>query len=810
MKTSNTIQFGIWLVLATIAVIAAGSLQDSGSVPAVPPSVPSEPAGKTEAEPDGRTSETTPPRPNASTPAPRPASGPAGTPLPDYLQRKNAPVPPAPATSPSAAEPETTLSSAAVSATPQTTGEKGNAPIENVAGQTRTNGKIADQGFLPLDEILSNPRVEEEPDPATEPVSGSGLRIVPDTTRLHPEDAVPYTFNFLNAPLEPIFEMFTELTGKMVLYSPEVTGTVNLVSGSIELNRGEAIEAIISSLSLGGIVLVPMGERFVKAIPRDQSIQHSTMISEADPDVLFESGEFITRKVSLQQIKPTDAVEILQPLTSNPEGLIPIDSSQTLIVHSDATTMKQMLEVIKSIDVTPELEHTLEVIPIRYGKVDDLFQTLSSLISGSAGTPPTTPGGSTAPLNQGLGGMQGGRFGGSSFGGSYGGGYGSQIGRSYGSQYGGGYGSQYGGSYGGGYRPYQATRTTTGTVAQNRTSFQDNLRKVIAKAADEEEVQILSQAKIVPDYRSNSLLIFATKSELNLITNMVSKVDHLLAQVVIEAIVLEIGLGDQLNVGVSLSQNQDTNAKWRYGGSVGGDASFTGNLLTNIVGEGFNYLGNYNDTLQAAVTAISRDTSVQVISRPRIQTSHAIPGYFNLGESVPFVSGNTYGGYSNFAQQQVQFLEIGINISVVPFITPEGYITMEILQTFNERGEDIVINGNATPSTTRREASATLTVKDGDTIMLGGFIRQSKNKSRSGVPILKDIPLLGTLFRTKTNDSQRNELIILLRATVLKTPEEAAAVAATERDDVEILRQMEQEFEEERRKSVKPRPRWFR
>ena len=402
--------------------------------------------------------------------------------------------------------------------------------------------------------------------------------------------------------------------------------------------------------------------------------------------------------------------------------------------------------------------------------------------------------------------MQGGRFGGSQYGGSYGGGYGSQIG----SSYGGGYGSQYGGSYGGGYRPFQATRTTTGTVAQNRTSFQDNLRKVIAKAADEEEVQILSQAKIVPDEHSNSLLIFATKSELNLITNMVSKVDHLLAQVVIEAIILEVGLGDQLNVGVSLSQNLDTNGKWRYGGSVGGDASFTGNLLTNIVGEGFNYLGNYDDTLQAAVTAISRDSSVQVISRPRIQTSHASTGYFNLGESVPFVSGNTYGGYSNFAQQQVQFLNVGVSITVIPFITPEGYITMEIIQTFNERGEDIVINGNATPSTTRREAGAELTVKDGDTIMLGGFIRQSKNKSRSGVPILKDIPLLGTLFRTKTNDSQRSELIILLRATVLETPEEAAAVAATERDDVELLRQMEQEFEEERRKSVKPRPRWLR
>ena len=656
---------------------------------------------------------------------------------------------------------------------------------------------------VPTTEARELPVPETTPGPEAASGEDGGFRVVPIGESTDPAADLPHTFNFLNSPLEPVFEMFTELTGKMVLYSPELTGTVNLISGSVELTRTEAIEAITSSLSLSGIILMPMGERFVKAVSREEAIQHATRINSVNPDKLPESGEYITRTVQLDQILPSEAVKILTPLTNNPDGLVAIDSSKTLLIHSDASTMKQLLSVLQQTDVVPEYDYSLEVIPIKYSKVDDLYDTMDSLITGEVQTGTTNPATGT-----GVGIVPPG-VGQNVFGGAYGG---INRGGSYGSRYGG-----YGGG-GAGYRPYQTTRTATSTPSASRsssTSFSDNLRRVISRAAEEEEVELLSEARIVPDQRSNSLLIFANRHDLNIITNMVSKVDQLLAQVLIEAIVLEINLGDELNYGVSMGQKPETYGRWKSGGTLSNPVSGTlanplGSADTFLSGEsinnadgiapgGFNYFASYNDSLQVALSAIATDTSLRIISRPRIQTSHAVQGIFRLGERIPYASGSTSSGLSSYASSYVEHLQIGVNIAVTPYITPEGYIVMDILQVANSRGEDVIINGNPTPSENERVAQATLSVRDGDTIMLGGFIRQSKTKSRAGVPILKDIPLLGNLFRNRNNRTQRSELIILLRATVLETPEEAALVARIERESTSGIREMEEDFEAERR-----------
>jgi general secretion pathway protein D len=291
---------------------------------------------------------------------------------------------------------------------------------------------------------------------------------------------------------------------------------------------------------------------------------------------------------------------------------------------------------------------------------------------------------------------------------------------------------------------------------------------------------------------------------------MVSKVDVLLAQVLIEAIVLEVGLGDNQTVGVSMAQNPKTAGKYSYGGAMANNSNldtgnnFLGNTATNGFSSlpgGFSYFGKYNDTLDIAVSAIATDNTVQVVQRPRIQTSHGIPGFFTLGEKVPIVTGGFTGGFSSVGSQSfVQYLDIGIQLQVQPFITPEGYIVMEISQNVDQRGGDVIIDGNPNPVVNQRAAQATLSVRDGDTIMLGGFIKQTKNKSKSGIPILKDIPVLGALFRTKSDSNDMTELIILLRATVLETPEEAAVVAKQQRDSLPGVKNMEEDMKKDAEK----------
>ena len=107
-------------------------------------------------------------------------------------------------------------------------------------------------------------------------------------------------------------------------------------------------------------------------------------------------------------------------------------------------------------------------------------------------------------------------------------------------------------------------------------------------------------------------------------------------------------------------------------------------------------------------------------------------------------------------------------------------------------------SGQKAPQTTEREASSTISVRDGDTILLGGFIRDAKTDTESGVPFLKDIPLLGSLFKSQSATSKRSELLVLIRPTILKTPEDAALMVSQERMRLPGIREAEAEFKADR------------
>jgi general secretion pathway protein D len=117
-----------------------------------------------------------------------------------------------------------------------------------------------------------------------------------------------------------------------------------------------------------------------------------------------------------------------------------------------------------------------------------------------------------------------------------------------------------------------------------------------------------------------------------------------------------------------------------------------------------------------------------------------------------------------------------------------------VSQTIDELAGTTKIGNDEVPNTTTRTATSVVSVRDGETIMLGGFIRSSKTKARSGVPLLKDIPLLGALFRSSSASNQRSELIVLMRPTVLVSPENAADTAKLELETLPGVKQAQADF----------------
>jgi general secretion pathway protein D len=212
----------------------------------------------------------------------------------------------------------------------------------------------------------------------------------------------------------------------------------------------------------------------------------------------------------------------------------------------------------------------------------------------------------------------------------------------------------------------------------------------------------------------------------------------------------------------------------------------------SVLPSGLSYFARLGGDLDVTAQAIATDNRINILSRPRIQTSHAVEANLFVGETRPYITGTySYFGGGGPSSQYSQ-LQIGITLSVLPLINVDGLVVMDIRQRIQSLGGFQKIDNNDIPITIDREANAKIAVKDRETIVLGGFISNEKRKGASGVPLLKDIPILGNFFRSTAKESHRKELMILMRPTVLPTPTDASAIALEEKSRMHGVTEMEQ------------------
>ncbi|MEY2428734.1 MAG: ral secretion pathway protein, partial [Verrucomicrobiota bacterium] len=589
-----------------------------------------------------------------------------------------------------------------------------------------------------------------------------------------------------------------ELRNRTILRPASLASAPIVLKTQTALTKREAIQALDAVLALNAIAMIDVGEKFVKAVQAPTAFQEGQVFSKIEPGQLPDMGQYLTHVVQLRFAKPSELVQALQPFAKIPNAIMPIDSSQIIVLRDFTENVKRMLEMINQIDVAIPSEFISEVIPIKYALASDISAALNSLGGGGGGT---TVGSSSRSSAGGLGGGMNRGIGGAGGVGGVGG-----INRP------GGIGN-YPGNTTPGTSPFGAQATTTpGGVAQpGGSTFNDRLQNIIRRASASGEIQILGQTKIIADERTNSLLIFASKADMDMIKDIISKLDVVLAQVLIEAIIMEVSLDDSKNIGVSYLEKKPHGVGNYFSGvgAINNGQFLTANNfsgLTNVtggVGSGFSYLASLGGDLDITATAIAQDNRVNVLSRPRIQTSHAVPANLFIGNTVPYITGTAFGYTGVGSQSQYTEKQVGITLNVLPLINPDGLVVMDIQQDIEQLGTPTTIDGNPVPTTTKRSASAKVAVKDRDTVILGGFISNTKSSGKSGVPFLKDIPLLGYLFRSTSDSHQRVELIVLMRPTVLPTPEIAAAVANTERYNLPGIRRAEIENRDDEARRLK-------
>jgi len=322
-----------------------------------------------------------------------------------------------------------------------------------------------------------------------------------------------------------------------------------------------------------------------------------------------------------------------------------------------------------------------------------------------------------------------------------------------------------------------------------------------SKSADEGENQISgklsSDVKIISDSRINALLIMACKADMEKIEDVISKVDIALSQVLIEVVIIEVNLTDKFKIGVDWLQRsmiayntkQDGSRSAFLGFSGASRAGTEGSLKdgsainsvsdnSTTAGSGMTYYFTFFDyNIDAVLNMLASTSEAKILATPVILTTDNKEGKILVGDKRPVVTSTSISS-GGVQQSAYQYIDIGIDLQVTPHINKKGFVVMEVKQKVDNTGADVTIDGNKVPIITTRDFTASISVNNGRTIVIGGIVNSDKTKTRTKVPFLGDIPLLGALFRSDDNEESRTELMVMLTPYVLDTPEQVYAETA--------------------------------
>jgi general secretion pathway protein D len=297
--------------------------------------------------------------------------------------------------------------------------------------------------------------------------------------------------------------------------------------------------------------------------------------------------------------------------------------------------------------------------------------------------------------------------------------------------------------------------------------------------------------KILSDERTNALIIMASRSDLKTMEKIIGDMDMMLSQVLIEAVILEIQLGENVQSGVDWVQrsmitsreqsNDGQRPVFSFAGGGGGGSETPVDATTlgrASVGSGLTYyLTMFDVNVDAVIAMTAGDTRTRILSSPVIVTHDNTEAKIESTEQRYFYKGQRYvGGSTEFGggryQDDVDREEVGIKLTVTPHINDKKLVVMEISQEVEQLAGGQTIGENVWPTTLRRTFEASIAVQNRETIVLGGLVKTQFDNSSSGIPLLWKIPLLGALFSQRKKDESQSEIVVFITPYVLDSPEE--------------------------------------
>jgi general secretion pathway protein D len=599
------------------------------------------------------------------------------------------------------------------------------------------------------------------------------------------------SIDFNNVDINLFIKFMSELTGTNFVVDPNVKGKVTIISPA-RISLDEAYRVFESVLEVNGYTTVTAGE-IVKILPapeaRTRNIQTLLEQEKAGPE-----DKVVTQLIPLKYADPEEIKRLFTPLVSKNSVILGYAPANTVIITDVQSNIQRLLKILKQID-QPGAGQQITVIPLQYADAPKLVTLLTNLFKTT--TPrPQQPGGTidkqpvivadertstvimlasevdTLRLKQLIALID------------------RETPRGKGK-----------------IHVYYCEHANAEDLAKVLSDIPSSPQAATGAAATAvggaggtaasaasrgPTSVVLGKVQINADKATNSLIIMADKEDYEVVEAVIKKLDIPRSMVYIESLIMEVNATKSLDLGVQWQMFDRTKVN-NEDVAIGGKFSPTPGLLNpvtalgtglavGVLTEPFTFGGITLSNITAIVNAVKTDNNFRILSTPQILTTDNEEARITVGENRPFQTRATTdlsgGTFSSF-----EYRDVGKILKITPHVSEGRNVRLKLsLEVTNLDRVATTATTATLPVTQKRTIETTVLVKDNHTVVIGGLIDDNRNENETKIPGLGDIPLLGWLFKTQTDGSQKTNLYVFLTPRVIKSPEEADQLISEKRE----------------------------
>ena len=297
----------------------------------------------------------------------------------------------------------------------------------------------------------------------------------------------------------------------------------------------------------------------------------------------------------------------------------------------------------------------------------------------------------------------------------------------------------------------------------------------------------LGGVRVVADEVNNALLIYGHRDEFRKIEATLKRLDLSPTQVLIEATIIEVTLDDSLQYGLQWAFSDKQRNGLLGSGNLLNATSAEAGGITGSTNNGFSYtLRNaLGGDVRVVLNALASKSLLKVISSPSLMVQDNYTANISVGSQQPVSAGTTISGSSNIISNNIQYKDTGVNLSVTPSVNAGNMVSMVINQVVTDLGN--FDQATKQYSFLQRQVTSKVAVRSGESLVLGGLIRDNTTTGRAGIPLLQDIPVVGKLFGSTTVATARTELLVIMTPRVVRSDQEVREVSSEMRDRLKGL-----------------------